>query len=169
MTYKASLDKICIIITIAVFLIMIVLTAIAISDLAQIPLNSPQEKMAAAGISLTWLALLGAFLFRPLSYTLQSGTLIINRPLRSAVFPLSEITAAEIIHDKMMWRMVRIFGVGGFFGYFGKFWDSKHKFLTAYGTRGDHKILIHLRSGKKILITPDDIQLFDELQKHITR
>ena len=64
------------------------------------------------------------------------------------------MTAREISNNDMG-LTIRTFGVGGLFGYFGKFFNSKIGRLTMYGTRRNNTVLIET-DNKKIILTPDD-------------
>jgi len=55
---------------------------------------------------------------------------------------------------------VRTFGVGGLFGYFGKFWNKEYGNMTWYATRRDKAIMIITKENKKIILTPDEVEKF---------
>ncbi len=61
--------------------------------------------------------------------------------------------------DKMGWA-IRIFGVGGLFGYFGKFANKEMGNMTWYATRRDKTVLVTTTGNKKIIVTPDEPEAF---------
>jgi hypothetical protein len=58
---------------------------------------------------------------------------------------------------------IRTFGVGGLFGYFGKFHTPNIGHITFYATQRVNKVLIVTKQGKKIILTPDDIGLIQNI------
>lgn len=63
--------------------------------------------------------------------------------------------------------MIRTFGNGGLFGYYGKFHSSKLGSMTLYATQSKNRILIKTIHGSQIMITPDDLSLVEALQEKI--
>ena len=57
-------------------------------------------------------------------------------------------------------RSIRVFGVGGLFGYFGLFRNSRYGTMIWYATRRDQFVVIERSNGKTIVLTPDDPNLF---------
>ena len=97
-----------------------------------------------------------AYAFRPVKYELTDQELIVHRLLGDVKFPRSEIITGERIErGKTSWAL-RIFGVGGLFGYYGKFTNTQLGVMTWYATRRNKIVLIKTAAGKKIILTPDD-------------
>jgi hypothetical protein len=61
--------------------------------------------------------------------------------------------------EKIGWA-IRTFGVGGLFGYYGKFANTKLGSMTWYATRKDRAILVRTIDNKKIILTPDEPEKF---------
>lgn len=99
-------------------------------------------------------------LFRPISYEITESMVCINRPLFDINFPINEIKSVEILEESRLSGVVRLFGVGGLFGYWGKFYSSKIGTMTWYATRRDQAILITTKEDKKIVLTPDEPENF---------
>lgn len=55
---------------------------------------------------------------------------------------------------------IRTFGVGGLFGYYGRFNYDKAGNLTQYATQSVNKVFIRTKQGKQIIITPNDKDRF---------
>ena len=94
--------------------------------------------------------------FRPLRYSVTPTEVRIVRLIADVVVPRSEIVTAEQIEPRTIRWSIRTFGVGGLFGYFGKFSNSKIGNMTWYVTRRDTPVLIKTKGGRKILVSPND-------------
>jgi hypothetical protein len=101
-----------------------------------------------------------AFALRPINYELSGDSLIIHRLFRDVKIDRINIRCVELADKKKTSRAVRIFGVGGLFGYFGKFANSKLGFMTWYATRRDRTVLIETMDNKKIIVTPNEPEKF---------
>lgn len=60
---------------------------------------------------------------------------------------------------------IRLFGVGGLFGYYGKYYNFKMGHMTLYTTQKRNRILMTMITGKKIIISPDDLNIIIEFKK----
>ena len=66
----------------------------------------------------------------------------------------------SIVGKKDMPRSIRVFGVGGLFGYFGLFRNSRYGTMIWYATRRDQFVVIERSNGRTIVLTPDDPNSF---------
>ena len=97
------------------------------------------------------------YAFRPIDYQVTPDQLIIRRPLKDVVIQRSDIAKIEALEsDRLRWSL-RTFGVGGLFGYFGKFYNPKIGSMTWYATRRNNAVLIKTAKGKNIIVTPDEV------------
>lgn len=117
----------------------------------------------------TTLLLIGIFLycylFRITSYRVSREDVVICRPAGERRIPIAEI--AEVViptRESLRWTL-RTFGNGGIFGYTGKFANLTYGAMTWYATRTDKTILLILNDNTKVLLSPDDLQLADEIRK----
>ena len=147
MKYKASLDKTSIIITILVGLLF---GAFIIFNFI-LPL----------AILLLSLYLL-CWHLKPLSYEIKAEEIIIRRLIKSVHINRSDIENLTLIEKNKLSGTIRTFGVGGLFGWYGKFSNNELGDMTWYLTRRDKPILIISKAGKKILISPDDAEGFSK-------
>lgn len=159
MQSKASLDKAARIISAAVaglFALIIVL---------QVFLFSPTDpKIIAVMVSsLLVIVYAGAFLYRPLSYVVNDQELVVNRPINNIRIPLHDITSVEVVNRQQLHQSIRTFGVGGLFGYYGKFYHRAFGPMTWYATRRDTGVMITTRDNRKILLTPDEPESIRQL------
>ena len=119
-----------------------------------------------SGILLLFVAiLLGSYLYSPQKYKIQEGQLMIKRPIGHKAINLTDITEIRKIKKGEMSGTIRTFGVGGLFGYYGKFHNSTFGSMTYYITQRKNMILLKTKAGKKIVISPDDISLADKLEE----
>jgi hypothetical protein len=143
--YKASLDKTAIIITILVGLLF---GALIVFDFI-LPL----------AILLIIIYLL-CFYLKPIRYEIREDEIIIRRLIKSVRISRSDVESLKLLDKSELRGTVRTFGVGGLFGWYGKFANSQLGDMTWYVTRRDKIVLINTRDGKKILISPDEAESF---------
>jgi len=143
MIYKASLDKNAIIIT---NLVTLTFGALIVFNFI-LPL----------AILLLVIYLI-CILLKPLGYEISEDELIIRRPIKSVRINRSDIESLELKDKSALTGTIRTFGVGGLFGWYGKFANSQLGDMTWYVTRRDKLVLIIKKDGKKIMISPDEAE-----------
>lgn len=155
MIYKTSLDKVAKGITIGV---TILFAAVIIGEFSII-----KDEGKALPIYTTAALLLIYFIvfaFRPLNYTLTSDQLIISRLFPNVSIDRNDIKSLELLNEQDIRSSVRTLGVGGLFGYFGKFANLKLGSMTWYATRTDRTVLVRTVDERKIILTPDEPEKF---------
>jgi len=150
MTFKTSLDKLAKGITIGV---IVIFSFIIGGQLIPAYGLDPIKSLLLIGL-LTAICLL-CYLFRPLTYILTNDNLVIHRLFNDVIIKRQSILTAREVNKRDMGLTIRTFGVGGLFGYFGKFSNSKIGRLTMYGTRRNNTVLIET-AKKKFILTPDE-------------
>jgi hypothetical protein len=103
------------------------------------------------------------YLFAPQKYSIDKDNFIVHRPISNKVIPLDSIMDVRTVNVSELKGMIRTFGVGGLFGNYGKFYCQGLGSVTMYGTQNKNFILIKTGS-RKILITPDDLSLIDQIK-----
>jgi hypothetical protein len=98
----------------------------------------------------------GVYAFHPVKYMLTESAFIIHRPLTDVNIKKEMLVSAQIVDKESMKWTMRTFGVGGLFGYFGKFENRALGSMTFYATRRNNYVLIITTDGRKIIITPDE-------------
>ena len=155
MTYKTSLDNLAKVVTIVT---TILFAAIIVGQFSLI-----KDEGKSVPIFTTIILLLiyfGTFSFRPISYKLTDDKLIIHRPLSDIKIIRAEIQNVEQLDkEKLSWAF-RVFGVGGLFGYWGKFSNTKLGSMTWYATRRNNAVLVTTIYNKKIILTPNEPEKF---------
>jgi hypothetical protein len=155
MKYSASMDKMAKTVTVAV---TILFASIIILQYALVSNGSIATPII---ITIFLLAIyFCVFLFRPMGYSITSDGIVIHRLWGDVKMDKNQISSVELIEkEKLRWSL-RTFGVGGLFGYFGKFANAKLGTMTWYITRRDHPVLIVTSNNKKIIISPDEAEKF---------
>lgn len=155
MKFKTSVDKLAKVVTAAITILF------ASVILAQLVLLADSLNNTSIMTIFVMVAIyLIVFLFRPISYEITDSMVLINRPLSDIIIQIKEIKSVEILEVSRLSGAVRLFGVGGLFGYWGKFYNRKIGTMTWYATRRDQAILITTKENKKIVLTPDEPEIF---------
>lgn len=139
----APLDKVAKLITFSTLLIVGVLTWFILAD-------------KVLYVLLVWIPLLGALLYVPRGYGIVEQNILIKRLLREIIITGAEIQSAEIVEKPNVG--LRIWGSGGFFGYFGIFMLGDG-YARLYCTRLKNVVLIKT-SKRNYLISPEDPREF---------
>ena len=162
--YRASYDTLTKVLTAGVILLF---TVIALLPLWPASANQVNHESAIVGIlvGLLFMAILaGSYIFSTQRYTLSGKDLIIRRVIRDVVIHLEDITEIRPLERSELSGAIRTFASGGLFGYFGKFYSTRLGHMTWYVTQRNKAILIRTSKGSKIIISPDDLHLVDEVK-----
>ena len=155
MTYKTSLDNWAKGITIGFTLLFISII------FGQFAILEKSEKGISIIIIIILITLyLITFALRPVSYSLTTEFLIIDRLIKNVKIDRKTIKLVEVLDKESLSWSIRTFGVGGLFGYFGKFANTKLGSMTWYATRRDRTVLVQTIDNKKIILTPDEPEIF---------
>ncbi len=142
MKRKVALSTYCIILTILTIGLLI---AIMIWELK---IGNDILSYFAGGV-LVVLSVLALF-FTPISVSVEDGCLNMNAFIRSKSIPLRDIASITLSPPTMAEK--RIFGSGGWFGYWGWFSEpSVGKYMAYYGKASDC-FLVRLKNGKIYLL-----------------
>jgi hypothetical protein len=106
------------------------------------------------------LVFFGIYIFRPISYAVTEQEVIIHRPLKDVKINRKDIQSVEILDENFAKNTLRTFGVGGLWGYFGKFAHSSMGSMDWYVTRRDRLVLLKNSENKKMVLSPDEVELF---------
>jgi hypothetical protein len=110
------------------------------------------------------------FLYRPVAYTINGDSISIKRLIGSKNIALSDIANVTAIERKQLRWAVRLFGVGGLFGYWGTFTNGQFGRMTWYATNLNKAVMIETKKGKRIVITPDTAADFiNEFKKKLSK
>ncbi len=110
--------------------------------------------------SLILVVYFATFFFRPIEYDVTNDKLVIHRTISDVIIRRQDIKRVmPITKDQTRWT-IRTFGIGGLFGYYGQFVNSKFGDMTWYATRRDNTVLIETIDDKKLIVTPDEPEAF---------
>ncbi|PWK28575.1 PH (Pleckstrin Homology) domain-containing protein [Arcicella aurantiaca] len=101
-----------------------------------------------------------AYAYRPNNYSVSDDKLLIHRLIGDVEIKRRDIQSVEMIDESKVRNSIRTFGSGGFFGSYGKFWNSTLGKMTWYVTRKDNFVLVITTEEEKILLTPDEPEAF---------
>lgn len=114
---------------------------------------SPWLWVAAVFMPLT---LVVTWLFAPQAYEVTGNEIIVRRPLGPIRIACSNIVAVERLAAGSLGMGIRLCASGGLFGVFGLFWSKGLGRFWMWGTRPDKLVLLRLRTGLPVVLTPDD-------------
>ncbi|MBB6460406.1 PH domain-containing protein [Flammeovirga kamogawensis] len=162
--YSTSLDTLAKILTAFTISISVFVTYNSIINLMYYSTNLFSENLLHLFIIVVMVAFFAfCFLFAPKGYRVTDNKLIILRRGKNKSYQLEEIEKIITPTKSEMRNTIRTFGVGGFFGYFGKFSNKKYGKLTFYISQRKNYIIAFLKSGEKIVLSPDDLLLVNSL------
>jgi hypothetical protein len=129
-------------------------------------LSQSNESVTIAVIApiLILIILFFTILFAPIRYSISPGEIIVHRLGPNIVIPIKNIISVmRVDEEDFYFSTLRMFGSGGFFGYYGWFWNNKLGMYKAYGTNKYNAVLIKIAGNKKILVSPDRPDEFMQL------
>ena len=95
----------------------------------------------------------------PQDYTVNEQGITIKRPYKSILIASNDIKGIEALTPADLKYSMRLFGSGGFFGYFGLFANQKLGRYHIYAGNRVNPVLI-LTEKKKYVLTPTDPEGF---------
>lgn len=154
MIFKTTLDNEAKFTIVGVALLFFVIIAIGL-------LSSKDESEKTILLAIILILIYGfSYAFSPKMYEITEDSIIVKRPYRDMVLKLSQIKSISRIDDEQLRYTVRTFGVGGLFGYFGKFWNKELGMMTWYATRKNKVIMLITTKDNKIILTPNEPEKF---------
>ncbi|MFN8322554.1 MAG: PH domain-containing protein [Chitinophagales bacterium] len=153
MKFKAPLDNLVLIISAACFLLFIAISYFVFTN---------EQLTLVAVIAITsslWLTFIFCYLYHPTAYSVSRDVITIHRPLSSVIISRSDILEIRIPTQAEMRWSIRTFGVGGLFGYFGKFTNTQLGNMTWYATQRSNYVLL-ITNTNRIILTPDNPKNF---------
>lgn len=154
-TFTTSLDKFNKITT-------IIVSAILLTVLIPVFFFTPSDERDVA-TSVTVIPIIFftvVYLLRPKNYSVSADKLLIHRLINTVEIDRTNIQFVQEIDASKVKNSLRTFGVGGFFGSFGKFWNAGLGSMTWYVTRKNNFVLVETKDKKKIILTPDKPEEF---------
>jgi hypothetical protein len=151
MKFAASLDKTAVVLTLLVTAIF----AFIISGQYSLIVNGGRVvPILTTGGCLLVYGLV--FAFRPAGYVVTAEEVIVSRLLLDVHLKRVDIRRVVALPAQELAASVRLFGVGGLFGYYGKYANHILGRSTWYATRRDTPVLVETVTNKKYILTPND-------------
>ena len=96
--------------------------------------------------------------FAPTGYEVDhDGVRICRSRWRDVFIPIGEIAGVRPIE---LHRVIRVMGVGGMFGSWGRFTSRQLPSFRGYVTRRSHLVCLDLSDGDHVVVSPDDPDRF---------
>ncbi|MEX0811202.1 MAG: PH domain-containing protein [Chitinophagales bacterium] len=165
MEYKASLNTLGKIITGLVILFFIYMGYESISSFIKTPDDTTVLYPQIGAFVLLFLVIVFSYLFAPKAYKITDSELQVLRPVGNKKFKLSDISEVRFVENSLKTVGIRTFGVGGLFGYYGKFYFKDIGSVNMYATKLGNRILITMKDDKKIILTPNDLNFSSDLKE----
>ncbi len=153
-TFEAKLDDLSKIITSIVAFSMVVMLLL----LGNIAAHGTPEVLIPLAIVI--IVLVVALFYRVKSYSLTADALQVIRPLGSRSFERKNIKSATPVTTKELGFGIRLFGSGGWGGWFGTFLYKNIGKAQVYATDRNKFILLRTADGRQIIISPVDTEGF---------
>lgn len=158
MIFRASLDHAAVLITVFV---SVIFAAIIMKLLYHFSLDTGYMLVSLPVILLLLSIYWAAFLYRPLNYEIKEGSILIHRPIKDIIIDQFDIKMVVAVEARQLKSTLRTFGVGGLFGYFGRFYNATIGSMTLYATKHNKdSVMIKTTNNRIILITPDEPEKF---------
>jgi hypothetical protein len=153
MKFKASLDRVTIIISIMV-------VAFFPARCAWVLLFVPDMNIyGQVSMAIGLLVIAGSFFLYPTGYLVNEKAVVVKGVVFSRAILKQDIIAVELVKTEDMSSTIRAFGSGGFFGYFGLFYNAKYKWMIWFVTQRKNYVLVHT-AKRKFVFTPDNPEGF---------
>lgn len=101
-------------------------------------------------------------LFAPLGFTVDPVGIIVHRLGPNIYIRHEEIAAIQRIEPVQIGFGIRVFGSGGFFGFFGSFYSRRLGRFRGCITNRRDLVLIELQDGTKLVLSPHPADAFVE-------
>lgn len=147
MKFAASLDKTAIVLTVLVTVVFAVVVGGQYALIADVGRATPVYTTVGC------LAIYGlAFAFRPAGYVVTAEEVVVSRPLWNVHIRRADLRRVAALPARDLSASIRLFGVGGLFGYYGRYANT----TLGRATRRDTPVLLETTGGKKYILTPND-------------
>lgn len=142
---------------VATALSVAVLLAVVLAGLYTGPRQLLLWRVAMVGVPVA--VLVGALPFMVRGYLLTDTGIEVRRLGWCTVLPIAGIVAVTGEPEGLR-GSIRLFGNGGLFGITGWFWNRRIGRFRAYATDPGRAVLLRYRDGRKVVVTPHDVQHF---------
>ncbi|MEY3404991.1 MAG: PH domain-containing protein [Cyclobacteriaceae bacterium] len=164
--YSAKLDSSAKTISLIVLLLVSILTVFVVLVGIQIPEDFMEIFSATLGL---WI-LVGLYYSRSVrGYLINERELVIKKIFSPYRIPFDSILKISLLKETDFRDLKRLTGSAGLFGYDGLYRDNAFGEMKWQATQKKNFILLQLKSGFKVVVTPDDPGLADLLQSALKK
>ena len=107
--------------------------------------------------------LMVAVLFAPLGYAVTPSGIVVRRMGPNVFIDRRQIAEVRRMRPRDVGLVLRTFGSGGFFGFFGWCYSRPLGHFKAYATNRRNLVLVQLADGAKFLLSPHPAETFVEI------
>ncbi len=158
--FKASLDKMA-----QVIPALMVLLSFGMLTLPYFTNDKTFELITIFPTLLILVIVFFSYLYSPQGYEINLDSIAVVRKMGKFFISRKDIASIRTLSESELGGVWRMAGNGGVFGYTGWFSSGKIGKMRWFVTQRKNYILIELNSGKKILLSPDDVGGFMESMK----
>lgn len=162
---KASLDLFAKVATFGIFLLFVFIGQESLRALVGSKQPIGFVILHVSVISLLLIIVGVGIFYSPKKFSITNDSLVIDRVGGDKTFSLADIEEVHKLNRSDISGLIRTWGVGGLFGYFGKFYSPQFGTLNFYTTRRNNLILLILKDGCKVVISPDNVEFYDALKR----
>ncbi len=161
MRYRASFDATTKLITLGVIVLFLFL-------LYRYFFISPLINFLSISVAFLFcLILFLSWLYSTYGYEVKDKRFIIHRRKGKIIVPLCDIKSIRVIHKKELGTLIRMWGSGGLFGYYGHFRSTRIGKLKLYTTQRKNLVLVTTVDQDYLLLSPDDLSMIEEIKSGI--
>lgn len=106
------------------------------------------------------LLFIGSYLFNTNGYEVGNDSITIVRPVGNLRIPFNQITEVKKLGSV---GFLRVFGIGGLCGWYGKFWNRETGLVSMYSRNRMNCILLRMDTSRSIILSPDDSCMADRI------
>ncbi|HEX3157136.1 MAG TPA: PH domain-containing protein [Gemmatimonadaceae bacterium] len=129
--------------------------------------SSPVPALLSAALCACIIA--GCMLYAPRGYALDAAALRVRRRAGELEIPLASITAVRRAQREELRGSIRAFAVGGLFGYFGRFYNSRLGRYRMYATRSSDYVLVTTNTGPVVITPAEPDQMVAAIERRLAR
>jgi hypothetical protein len=149
------------IVTLVVIGLAVVVVGVVLSEAEKVEPENGLNRVSLIGAAMIVpMALLVCVVFAPLGYTVDAVGIVVNRIGPSVCIRHDEIAEIRRVATRDVGFSVRVFGSGGFFGYYGRFWSQRLGPHRMYATNGRDLVCIERVDGGKVVLSPYPADVF---------
>lgn len=145
----------------AFLLVVLVVSCVLLSRADKLSEDSQIARSAMVAVALALPCVCAVTIaFAPLGFAVTAGGIVVRRMAGNIWVSHTEIVRIDRIDRHDVRFAIRVWGSGGAFGFFGRFYSRRLGWFRSYVTDGDELILVTRIDGSKLVISPHPADLF---------